>query len=107
MSGPQVTTVLAEDRMRELGFTDHRETHWYLCRRVGDATTLNVSISKANGSWTEDVLDEYFGQPAYYGRMRSPYREQVIAKVNAEIELLRDAGLDVRIDHRLYGVEEN
>lgn len=59
----------AEDStMRRLGFTDHREGYWYLCRSVSPDhdMTLNVEIAKDGSDWQIDVLDENFCQPYDY-----------------------------------------
>src|SRR5690606_39993592 len=50
-------------RLRELGFTDHREGYWYYTTRVGDMTSWNVTISKESGAVDVEVLDEHFLQP--------------------------------------------
>jgi len=54
--------------MRELGFTDHREGYWYLCRSVSrdHDMTMNVDIAKDGSDWQIDVLDERFCQPYDY-----------------------------------------
>lgn len=97
------TPVLTAGDMRELGFTDHVEKHWYFCCRVGSDETLNITIDKATGEYSEYVLDESFGQPAYYGHMVEPYRTDIRDAVEREVERLRSAGLEVTVDHRLYG----
>lgn len=89
--------------MRTLGFTDRVSSCWYLCVPVGPAETLNITILKKTGEWTENVLDEYFGQPAYYGIMREPYRTEIHNAVNQQVQKLQEAGLTVSVDHQEYG----
>ncbi|WP_159601490.1 hypothetical protein [Agromyces humi] len=98
------TPILDDARMRELGFTDRVVERWYLCARVGPGVTLNVTIQKSTGQYQEYVLDEDFGQPAFYGTFRAEVRDQVIANVDEEVGKLRAAGLDITVDHTLYGV---
>lgn len=100
MSG--TTTVLPEAQMRALGFTDHSEGHWYLCRRVGTYTTLNISIEKATGRWREDVLNEAFGQPEFYESMREPSRTDIRANIDAILAELAAAGITVTVVHDQY-----
>lgn len=97
------TPILEDAAMRALGFTDHRPDHWYLCKRVGSYETLNITIDKATGDYDELVMDENFGQPAYYGNMVEPYRSQYRDAVDEHLETLNAAGLTVTVDHRLYG----
>lgn len=100
------TTLLPDAEMRALGFTDRREGYWYYCARVDSDTTLNISINKATGVWTEGVLNEHFGQPEHYGHMVEPYRTKIRDNVDQEIARLDAAGLQVAVDHREYGFEE-
>lgn len=100
-----IATPLPDAEMRALGFTDHREDHWYYCARVDSDTTLNISIDKGTGAWTEDVLDEYFGQPEYYGNMIEPFRTKIRDNVDREVARLNAAGIAVAVDHREYGFE--
>lgn len=100
----KITPQLEDHEMRALGFTDRVSGVWYFCAPVGPAETLNVSIIKKTGVWTEDVLDEYFGQPAYYGVMREPYRTEVRNKIDQRVRKLQEAGLNVSVDHREYGI---
>jgi hypothetical protein len=98
--------MLNEPAMRAIGFTDHREGFWYYCRSVHSEVTFNVTIDKTTGEWTEDVLDESFGQPYYYGRYAGhPFPDQVRVKVDEQVALLNSHGLTVTVDHRQYGAE--
>ena len=54
--------VLSEEKMRDLGFTDHSPKNWYLCRGLGNDVTFNVSIPKDGSRLTLSVIDEDFGQ---------------------------------------------
>lgn len=91
-------------QMRRIGFTDRREGHWYYCERVGSDTTFNLSIDKETGAYETYVLNESFGQPEYYGRMRSVYRAQIIANIDVVLHELAHVGVKVNFDHAEYGV---
>lgn len=102
------TTLPPEEKMRELGFTDRREGYWYWCRRVDDKgyTTLNFTINKKTGSYTELVMNESFGQPEYYGHMKPKFRDETIAEIEKHLDYLNSNGLQLAVDHRLYGCEK-
>lgn len=38
--------VLSENRMREIGFTDHRKSTWYLLKPIDSDITFNLTINK-------------------------------------------------------------
>lgn len=97
--------ISSEEKMRELGFTDHREGWWYACFRLADRVTLNLSVEKATGAWTEDVLNEDFGQPEYYGLATPEFRDEIISKIDEIISNLGYKGLLFKVDHRQYGVK--
>jgi hypothetical protein len=102
------TPILSDEEMRELGFTDHVETRWYLCRRVdkrGD-TTLNITIEKDSGLYTELVMNEGFGQPEYYGNMKPEWRDLYRDTIDLELALLNKAGLTITVDHKAYGCKD-
>lgn len=91
-------TVLEENRMRELGFTDHLDTTWYFSRMLGMDISFNVSIPKDGRRLRVDILDEDFGQPYDYQSIlkKNPgfaFAEEVKAKVEALMEMLADAGV--------------
>lgn len=91
-------SVLPEEKMRELGFTDHLPTTWYFSRMIDMDISFNVSIPKDGGRLRVDVLDEDFGQPYDYQSIlkRNPgfaFAEEVKVKVEALMEMLADAGI--------------
>ena len=100
------TPLLPDDQMRELGFTDRRTTHWYYAAMIGAYESINFTIEKATGNYEELVMDEAFGQPAYYGRMVEPHRTEYRAAVEREVARMRDAGLNLVVDHTLYGFKD-
>lgn len=100
------TTVLKSRQMRRLGFTNHVEEHWYLCKRVGDSTTFNLTINKQTGSYETVVLCEFDGQPERYGHMIPVYRNYIIAAIDVVVHELNRAGVHIKFDHTEYGVEE-
>ena len=100
------TPILPDANMRALGFTDRVEDHWYYCGRVGSDETVNFTIDKNTGVYNEMVMDESFGQPAYYGNMKPAYGIPMRQKVDQIIERLNAAGLTLAVDHTLYGFTE-
>ena len=102
-----ITALLPDEKMREIGFTDHVETRWYFCRRVDDKghTTLNITIDKETGFYNELVMNEDFGQPEYYGQMKPEWRDLYRDTIDFYISELNKAGLTVTVDHREYGCE--
>lgn len=99
---PAPTARLTEEDFRALGFTDHRPTCWYSCSRVGAGVTLNITISKHTGRIDELVMDENFGQPAYYESMVEPHRTSIREAVDTEVARLNAAGIPVVVDHSAY-----
>ena len=77
-----------DERMRELGFTDHREGYWYFCCRVADMITWNVAICKRSGGVQRDVMDEYIGQPYPFLRLADEGVEAA-QKIADEVELMK------------------
>ena len=100
-----ITTILPDEDMRWIGFTDHREGFWYRVTRVGVGETLNITVNKLTGEYEELVMDEDFGQPAYYGRFHPVYRDAIRVAVDGQVRLLNAAGMTIAVDHRLYGCE--
>lgn len=94
--------ILEDEKMRGLGFTDHKEGTWYLCKRVADMTTLNICIEKDGSQWSEYVLDEFFLQPSFYMDAKEEFKNEVVANVDKIISTLRKAGLVVSVDHESY-----
>lgn len=101
-------TLLPEDEMRKLGFTDFMKDRWYYCKTVhkrGDIS-FNLTIPKDNpDGWKIDVLDEDFCQPYDYQYMLSKGSANEVAKtvnenVEKEMQRLTDAGI---ISGHAYG----
>lgn len=106
-----VTFLPAEDKLRDFGFTDHRPGYWYYCTRVNARETLNITIAKqpigdVKGepvySYNELVMDEDFGQPAYFGGMVEPYRSEIARRISSSLEKLLILGLQLQVDPREY-----
>lgn len=95
------TPLLDDPAMRAIGFTDHREGYWYWCSGIMSGVTLNISINKATGGYSELVMDEMFGQPYYYGG--TTFEEKVKTAVDGFIADLNGHGLTLAVDHSLYG----
>jgi hypothetical protein len=94
------------DKMRNLGFIDQRGTHWYLSRSVGKDITFNLLIDKKTGEYEIRVLEELFGEPEFYGLMLPVQRDAIKWNIDAIINELRLAGIDLSIDHSKYGMEK-
>jgi hypothetical protein len=99
------TPLLPDPDMRALGFTDRVAERWYFCRRLADGVTFNVTITKATGNYEELVMDEDFGQPAYYGRMKPEWRDRIRSGVDRMVTELAEAGLAILVDHKAYGCD--
>lgn len=87
--------ILEEDKMRELGFTDHVKTRWYLCKRLRDKITFNMTISKKSLQGEIYVLDELCLQPYPYETMENGAPSIVKEGVEEIIDKLKKAGVIV------------
>ena len=58
--------ILSDEEMREIGFTDRYEPHWYFCKGVAKDITFNVTIPKDGSDIEIITLDEMFCQPYNY-----------------------------------------
>lgn len=95
--------LLPEEKMRELGFTDHRESYWCFCKIVykdGMAgISFNISINKNDPEdYRIDVLDENFLQPYDYQYFLSKNvnvscSQAVKKEVDTLMLWLKDAGI--------------
>jgi len=103
----KIENLPAARQMRKLGFTDHREGFWYYCKRVGSDTTFNLTINKDTSEYETLVMNESFGQPEYYGRMRDVYRAQMIANIDVILHELDRDGISAHFDHSEYGVRDD
>ena len=89
----KITPLLEEDRMRSLGFTDHREGHWCYVARLCNAISLNINITKETGEYKIEILNEFFLQPEDYMNMREPQKTYVKDLIDARIQALNGFGL--------------
>ena len=71
--------ILSDDKMKEIGFTDHCKDNWYFCRllkipvankkgkkKYDNDISFNITIPKDGSDIRIDVLDENFCQPYDY-----------------------------------------
>lgn len=95
-------TILPDERMREIGFTNCDEPRWYFCKTVGGKKSdisFNVTIPKARPDLLQiDVLDENYLQPYDYQHLLevNPNFEpalRVWRDVEAHMKTLADAGI--------------
>ncbi|MFP3751186.1 hypothetical protein [Bacillus altitudinis] len=87
--------ILEEYKMRELGFTDHTKTRWYLYKRLKDNITFNLIISKKSLQGDIDILDELCLQPYPYETMQNEASTIVKKGVDEVIGKLKKAGVIV------------
>lgn len=96
------TPLLTDEQMRELGFTDRLKGRWYLSHRVGSRESFTLTIDKETGDYSESVIDEDFGQPAYFGRMRQEFRSDTVTRLWEVLNKLHTAGLRIKVDPCQY-----
>lgn len=81
-----IYTILSDDEMRKIGFTDYNKPHWYFSKLIkfpkdkkykGFEISFGVTIPKNGEELRIDVLDEDFCQPYDYQNMLNdnPYFE--------------------------------
>lgn len=87
--------ILDEEKMRELGFTDHTNVSWYLCKRLSKNITFNLLIFKGSSKGDIDVLDELCLQPYPYETMQNEASTIVKKGVDEVIDKLKKAGVIV------------
>lgn len=72
------STILSDEKMREIGFTDYAEDKWYFCKSIEFPKnkryrffyiSFNVTIPKDGSDIRIDVLNEDFCQPYDYQHM--------------------------------------
>ena len=107
-------TILPDEKMREIGFTDHAKDNWYFYRLIKFPKerryrefeiSFNVSIPKDNSDIEIDILDEDFLQPYDYQRMlcnNPTFEPAVIVKEQVEewMKYLQDNGV---LSGHVYG----
>ena len=107
-------TILSDEKMRKIGFTDYAKDKWYFCRLIkfpneeryrSFEISFNVSIPKDNSDISIDVLDEDFCQPYDYQYMldKNPKFEPcLIVKEQVEewMKYLQDNGV---LSGHVYG----
>ena len=64
----KLNSAITEKELRNYGFTDWSNGHWYLCKNLyKNEISLNLDILKVDYGHVEiDVLDENVGQPYNY-----------------------------------------
>lgn len=95
-------TVLPDERMREIGFTNFDEPRWYFCKSVGEKNgeiSFNVTIPKARPDLLQiDVLDDDFLQPYDFQHLLEvnpdfKFALEVWRNVERWMKTLADAGV--------------
>ena len=107
-------TILSDEKMRDIGFTDYSKDNWYFCRIIkfpkekryrGFEISFSVTIPKDNSDIQIDVLDENFLQPYDYQYMldKNPtFKPCLIVKEQVEewMKYLQDSGV---LSGHVYG----
>lgn len=107
-------TILSDENMRKIGFTDYSKDNWYFCRLIkfpntkryrGFEISFGVSIPKDNSDIRIDVLDEFFCQPYDYQYMldKNPTFEPCLIvreQVEEWMKYLQDNGV---LSGHVYG----
>lgn len=106
-----LTFLPSEEELRAFGFTDHVPAHWYWSARVGSAESINITVDKTpvgevDGkfvyAYKELVMDEYFGQPAFFGNMKAEFRADLTRRLHAHLQAANALGLTVAVNPREY-----
>lgn len=108
------TFLPSEKKLRDFGFTDHRNGYWHYSARVGSSESFNLTIPKNPigyvlgepvYSYTEGVIDEFFGQHAYFGKMKDQFRYSLVEKLSTVLKGLMEIGLLIRVHPEEYSWE--
>ena len=92
--------LLPEEKMREIGFTDHAEDRWFYFKTIHNFDiSFSLTIPKDNpDDWRIDILDEDFLQPYDYQYMLDNGSNNNVAKlveirVEEQMKYLADNGI--------------
>lgn len=91
--------ILSDEKMREIGFTDHSKDRWYFCKCLGDLDiSFNVTIPKDGSDIDIITLDENFLQPYDYQYILSQLPTHKVALITQEfaekwMKYLQDNGV--------------
>lgn len=86
-------TILSDEKMKKIGFTDYNKNIWYFCRMIqfpkekryrGLDISFSVSIPKDSSDIRIDILDEDFCQPYDYQYILSRNPENECANIVKE-----------------------
>lgn len=110
-----LTFLPSEATLRAHGFTDHRPSDWYYSDRVGSGESFEITIPKEPVGtvlsepvygYIEGVIDEAFGQHAYFGRMRDQFRYPLAEKISSKLSTFLKLGLRLQVNPSAYGWKE-
>lgn len=101
---PKLDHYPLDSRMRDLGFTDHRDGHWFQSWYLGMVDIyLDLTIDKVTLEYDTLVEDIAIGQPYHYGRyLYGELASDMHDRINATIAQLRAQGLNIDFDHAEY-----
>lgn len=94
-----------DSRMRDLGFTDHRESHWHKSWWLGMPDIyLSLTIDKVSLEYDTLVEDIAFGQPYHYGRWQKGRIEadEIADRIDACLAELSRDGIQIDFNHAEY-----
>lgn len=91
-------SILSDEEMTDLGFTDHTGKNWYYTTQLMADISLNVTIPKDGSRLSLDVLDEEILQPYDYQRIlmnnpEHPFSLSVKTQVEEELQYLSEKGV--------------
>lgn len=102
---PKLDHYPLDSRMRDLGFTDHREGYWFLSWWLGlPDIYMSLSIDKVALEYSTLVEDIEFGQTYHYGQWLHGKVEadEVAARIDNIIASLAGHGINIDFDHAEY-----
>ena len=91
-------SILTEQQMMSLGFTDFNKLKWSYYKPVGGTIRFSLDVNKDLSDFQIDVLDDDFGQPYDYQHYltvnpQHEFAAKVWREVEKQMEILADAGV--------------
>lgn len=91
-------TALDDERMRAMGFTDHRPEVWFYSAPIAFDIFFHLTIPKDGNRLRIDVIDEEFGQPYDYQMLLRqknppPVAETARIAVEALLQMFTNVGV--------------
>lgn len=101
---PKLDHYPLDSRMRDLGFTDHREGYWWKSWPLSlHDIFFSLTINKVTLEYEHIVIDEAFGQPYHYGRYLTGERLiDLVCEIEGKLRALEIAGFNIEFNHAEY-----